>query len=79
MVYDEIFERPIEEYSDDEIRETALALRANAKLTKGKRKASATAKTTANHSIKKDKAASMLEQAMTQARLAKEAKENNPT
>jgi len=69
MLYDDIFERPISDYSDDEIRERALALRSKAKLTKKKAAAkkttskSRTAKTPA-----KDKTAMMLEQAMTAAK-----------
>ena len=69
VVYDEIFSKPISEYTDEEIRSRALELRSQAKLTKGKRKsASSTAKTTTNHSVKKDKVADMLELAMNNAK-----------
>ncbi len=66
MLYDEIFEKPISEYSDDEIRARALELRSKAKLTKAKKKTASTkAKTVSTHSSPKDKIADMLEQAMT--------------
>ena len=74
MLYDDIFEKPISEYSDDEIRSRALELRSKAKLTKKKAKstkvksASSTAKINSTHSSPKDKIADMLEQAMTAAK-----------
>ena len=67
MLYDEIFSKPIEEYTDDEIRQRALELRSKAKLTKKTTRASAKAKVNSTHSSKKDKVADMLELAMTQA------------
>jgi hypothetical protein len=72
MRYDEIFERPIEEYSDDEIRQMALKLRANAKLTRGtkaKKETKTNGATKSKGSTKKDKIAEMLEQSITQAKL----------
>ena len=73
MRYDDIFEKPIEEYTDDEIRERAMEMRKNAKLTRrGNKKKKddefVTEAETNDGGIKKDKAATMLEQMMNNAK-----------
>jgi len=67
MRYDDIFDRPIEELTDDEIRTRALELRAKARTTKTT-KASKTAKVNSTNSSPKDQVANMLSAAMNNAK-----------
>jgi len=79
MRYDEIFEKPIEEYTDEEIRSRALEMRSHAKLSRkkgGKKKAAA--ETSAELTETKgptNKTTTMLERMINNAKLTKERKE----
>ena len=73
MRYDEIFEKDISEYSDEEIINKALSLRSNAKLTK--KRGGGVSKTSTHLTKKKpakDAVNSTLEQLMTQAKKRQE-------
>lgn len=73
MRYDDIFTKPIEECTDDEIRERAMAMRKDAKLTRrGKKKKDNEFETDTEpneEGVKKDKTGKMLEEMMNNARL----------
>jgi hypothetical protein len=75
MRYDDIFEKPIEEYTDDEIRARAMELRASAKLTKGKRKAEKTSKELTEKVGSTNETVTMLEQMINNAKKAAERNE----
>lgn len=75
MRYDEIFTKPIKEYTDDEIRERAVEMRGKAKLTK-KRSKKTSPELTATPA-KKDKGNAMLEEMMNNAKLTAERNEKN--
>jgi hypothetical protein len=76
MRYDEIFAKPIEEYTDQEIRDRAMEMRVNAKLTRGKSKAKKKSDETsaelAETKAPTNKTANMLEQMITNAKIKKE-------
>ena len=67
MKYDEIFEKPITEYSDEEIRARAMELREKCKLVGKRKSASQKATTNSAHKPKKSPAEQMLESAIAQA------------
>ena len=70
MRYDEIFERPIEDYTDQEIIDIALSHRSKAKANKGAKKKAPKAVGTAKPKAGKkgDNISNMLEQAMKTAK-----------
>jgi len=70
MQYDDLFPKPITEYTDEEIIALALALRTSSKVTK-RQKASKTARTKTNAGVTKSKAELMLETALAKANLSK--------
>lgn len=70
MQYDDLFPKPITEYTDEEIIARALELRASSKVSK-KTKASTTARPKTNAAVKKSKAELMLETALAKANLTK--------
>jgi hypothetical protein len=76
MRYDEIFAKPIEEYTDQEIRDRAMEMRVNAKLTRGKsktkKKSDETSAELAETKAPTNKTANMLEQMINNAKLKKE-------
>ena len=74
MRYDEIFENGIETYTDDEIRERAMVMRADAKLTRGK---GGKKKAPVGKKAKENKTETMLEQMMNTARKVAEKGDTN--
>ena len=71
MQYDDIFPKPITEYTDEEIIARARELRAISSKIKKHTKASTTARPTTNNAAKKSKAELMLETALAKANLTK--------
>jgi hypothetical protein len=76
MRYDDIFSKPIEECSDDEIRARAMEMRKDAKLTRGKKKAAKvegeTSAELAETKGKTNKTGNMLEQLINNAKKTSE-------